>query len=129
MLSRFRSVHLWLMVDIGGGVHGGKADIRLGDVVVGTQIPKFEGVVQYDYGKTVFGGFECTGTLNKPPQLLLTTVARLQADHKLMQSQIPAILPQMLEKYPHTKAKYTNCGQQQELLFNTEYGFKDTCDD
>src|SRR5258706_11972758 len=38
----------------------------------------------------------------------------------------------MLHKYPYMLAKYTNCGQQQDLLFNAEYnhvGVKDTCED
>jgi hypothetical protein len=48
---------------------------------------KFKGVVQYNYGKIIRGGyFKHIGTLNKPPLLLLIVVAKLQADHELIRS-------------------------------------------
>jgi nucleoside phosphorylase len=73
MRSTFPRLRFGLMVGIGGGVPGKKNDIRLGDVVVSKPGPNHSGVMQYDYGKAVQGGkFEPTGTLNKPPQTLLT---------------------------------------------------------
>ena len=132
MLSSFGSIHFWLMVGIGGGVPSKRADIRLGDIVVSIPTPKFEGVVQYDYGKTVREGwFERTGTLNKPPPSLLTAVAKLQADHELMSSRIPTFLSEMLSKQPDMAAKYAYRGRQQDLLFETEYDhveYKDACE-
>ncbi|EHA18786.1 hypothetical protein ASPNIDRAFT_119175, partial [Aspergillus niger ATCC 1015] len=75
MFISFGSIRHLLMVGIGGGVPSASADIRLGDVVVSIPTPRFEGVVQYDYGKTIGQGrFERTGTLNKPSTSLLTAV-------------------------------------------------------
>jgi hypothetical protein len=72
MQLTFPSIKFWLMVGIGGGAPTEKADIRLGDVVVSVPTPGFPSVVQYDYGKTIkHGHFQPTGTLNKPPQVLL----------------------------------------------------------
>src|SRR5580658_6264858 len=81
MLFTFQSIRFGLMVGIGGGAPTKEFDIRLGDVVVSKPTGGFGGVVQYDFGKTVAqGGFERTGSLNKPPQILLTAIAKLEAD-------------------------------------------------
>lgn len=53
LLRTFPSVRVGLMVGIGGGVPT-KADIRLGDVVVGSR------VMQYDMGKITDGGIQRT---------------------------------------------------------------------
>ncbi|KAJ5716986.1 purine and uridine phosphorylase [Penicillium malachiteum] len=63
MQSTFESIRFGLMIGIGGGVPSGKADVRLGDVVVSKPTRDSGGVIQYDYGKTVTGGrFERTTT-------------------------------------------------------------------
>jgi nucleoside phosphorylase len=49
----FTSLRFGLMVGIGGGVPSDKQDIRLGDVVVSKPMNSSEGVIQYDFGKTV----------------------------------------------------------------------------
>ncbi|KPM35907.1 hypothetical protein AK830_g10681 [Neonectria ditissima] len=114
MRRSFPSMRFGLMVGVGGGVPS-KVDIRLGDVVVSKE------VVQYDMGKTVHDGrFQRTGTLNKPPQALLTAVAKLQADHASRPSKIPALLSKMLERYP-SMAKYTHPGPLQDQLFEGTY--------
>jgi len=97
------------MVSIGEGVSTEKADIRFGDVVISIPILKFEGVVQYDYGKTVREDrFKRINTLNKPSLSLLTAVVKLRANYKLINNRIPAFLSKILDKYPHIKTKYTN---------------------
>jgi nucleoside phosphorylase len=132
MLSTFRSIRFGLMVGIGGGAPSKESDIRLGDVVVSNPTTRFGGVVQYDYGETVKDGhLERTGTLNKPPPVLLTAVARLEADHKLRASRIPFFLSEMVDKYPLMEARYTHRGRQQDRLFEAEYDHNesdDTCD-
>ncbi|KAL4756101.1 nucleoside phosphorylase domain-containing protein [Aspergillus foveolatus] len=73
ILLTFPSIEVGLMVGIGGGAPRDGIDIRLGDVVVSTPADWFPGVVQYDQGKTMAeGSFYRTGTLNKPPEALLT---------------------------------------------------------
>ncbi|KAI8648292.1 PNP-UDP-1 domain-containing protein [Fusarium keratoplasticum] len=114
MRRSFPSIHFGLMVGIGGGVPG-RVDLRLGDVVVSDQ------VVQYDLGKTVQDGhFERTGTLNKPPQALMTAVAKLQADHALEPSRIPSILSEMLRKHTFM-TRFTHPGTLQDRLFDGTY--------
>ena len=79
MKSAFISIRFGLMVGIGGGVPGGEADIRLGDVVVSKPHTVHSGVVQYDLGKATLSGFKRTGYLDTPPTILLTAVASVQA--------------------------------------------------
>ena len=55
------------------------------------------GVVQYDFDQTVAQGvFESTGRLNRPPQILLTAIARLQVDGMMEASRIPEFLSEMI---------------------------------
>jgi hypothetical protein len=68
------------MVGIGGGVPSAEADVRLGDVVVSQPHAMFPGVVQYDAGKATLSGFERTGSLNSPPQILLAAIGKVQAN-------------------------------------------------
>ncbi|KAL3448259.1 hypothetical protein BJX65DRAFT_307124 [Aspergillus insuetus] len=79
MLSTFRSIKFGLMVGIGGGVPT-KTDVQLGDVVVGIPSASSGGVIQFDFGKTLHSGrFQRIGSLNKPPQVLLTAVTQLRS--------------------------------------------------
>ncbi|KAJ5494608.1 Tetratricopeptide-like helical [Penicillium fimorum] len=81
MIETFPCLRFGLMVGIGGGVPSKDADIRLGDVVISMPTATSGGVVQYDYGKTLRDGcFERTGSLNKPPQYLLTAVSQMRSD-------------------------------------------------
>jgi nucleoside phosphorylase len=47
--------------------------------VVSQPYGTFAGVVQYDAGKATPSGFDRTGALNAPPQILLAAVAQMQA--------------------------------------------------
>jgi len=80
MKSRFASVKFGLLVGIGGGVPGGEADVRLGDVVISQPYLNHGGVIQYDFGKTTPGGFQRTGYLNTPPIILLNAISKLRAN-------------------------------------------------
>ena len=77
--SRFRGLRFGLLVGIGGGVPTNKTDIRLGDVVVSQPNQGTGGVVQYDFGKSTPSGFERTGFLNAPPDILLGALSNYQA--------------------------------------------------
>jgi nucleoside phosphorylase len=132
MLSTFQSTRFGLMVGIGGGAPTKKIDIRLGDVVVSKPTGGFGGVVQYDSGKAVGQGvFERTGSLNKPPQILLTAIAKLQADQMMETSWIPKLLSKMTATYPIMSAEFTYRGQEQDRLFDASsdhHGLDNTCD-
>ena len=98
-----------------------KADIRLGDVVVSKPTGDFGGVVQYDFGKTVEQGvFERTGRLNSPPEILLTAIAKLQADHMIETSRISDFLSQMIATYPGMSAEFTYRGRSEERRVGKE---------
>lgn len=107
MIATFLTIQFSLMVGIGGGVPSSTADIRLGDVIVSKPNERLKGVVQYDYGKTVANAlFEQTGALNKPPQTLLTTVAKTQAEHMMRSHQMLNYLSQMAAAYPQMQNFY-----------------------
>jgi nucleoside phosphorylase len=88
MKATFKAIRFGLMVGIGGGVPSDEHDIRLGDVVVSQPHGTFAGVVQYDAGKTTPSGFERTGALNSPPQILLAAVTRVKANKHINESKI-----------------------------------------
>ncbi|KAL2819483.1 violaceus kinesin [Aspergillus granulosus] len=84
--STYPNIQFGLMVGIGGGVPRGNPDIRLGDIVVSKPTDTFGGVIQYDYGKTLRNGqFHYTGSLNKPPPILLKAIAQMESDNMLGQ--------------------------------------------
>ncbi|EED23250.1 unc-44 ankyrin, putative [Talaromyces stipitatus ATCC 10500] len=125
MLHTFPSIKFGLMVGIGGGVPGRHSDkndpIRLGDVVVSKPTNSSGGVLQYDLGKSLGNGlFQRTGSLNKPPQVLLTAVSELQADHMMGFTQIPNFLSQITQKYPSMKT-FSYPGKEFDELFEREY--------
>ncbi|KAF2472437.1 purine and uridine phosphorylase, partial [Lindgomyces ingoldianus] len=78
--ATFPAIRFGLMVGIGGGVPSKEADVRLGDVVVSQPGNGHGGVVQYDFGKSTPKGFEQTGFLNTPPQVLLAAVTKLRSN-------------------------------------------------
>ncbi|KAL1598069.1 hypothetical protein SLS59_007079 [Nothophoma quercina] len=77
--AAFKGIRFGLMVGIGGGVPSAEADVRLGDVVVSQPQENFAGVVQYDFGRKTPNGLERIGSLNSPPQILLSAVSAVRA--------------------------------------------------
>ena len=78
LISRFHCIRFCFMVGIGGGVPTDR-DVRLGDIVVSKPYLDLGGVVQYDFGKRTTSGFERTGFLNSPPDILLSALSAYQA--------------------------------------------------
>ncbi|KAJ0109322.1 hypothetical protein J7T55_000246 [Diaporthe amygdali] len=118
----FPSIRLRLMVGIGGGVPG-KADVRLGDVVVSDQ------VIQYDFGKTVDGGqFIPTSIPYRPPQDVMTAVSKLRASHEQDGSRISTILADMLSRKPAMTA-YAYPSRLEDLLFDGGYDHSQSTED
>jgi nucleoside phosphorylase len=86
MQLKFPSIHIGLMVGIGGGVPSARADVRLGDVVISQPQSGYGGVVQYDFGKTgPDGRLMPTGFLNAPPPVLLNAISKLRSNRYLGQ--------------------------------------------
>jgi nucleoside phosphorylase len=131
MLHSFPLIRFGLMVGIGGGVPSLKEDIRLGDVVVSKPMDSSGGVIQYDHGKNIAGQFQITGSLNKPPLVLLTALSKLIADHMRKPSKISHFLSEMVERYALMGEKFCHQGPENDLLFDASYDHKDgqTCDE
>ncbi|KAJ4371885.1 hypothetical protein N0V86_008439 [Didymella sp. IMI 355093] len=117
MRATFKKIRFGLMVGIGGGVPSGEADVRLGDVVVSQPHGTFAGVVQYDSGKTTPSGFERTGALNSPPQLLLAAVARVRANELRGQSK----LREHMAKLESISNKFQRSKVGPDVLFEATY--------
>ncbi|KAL2861059.1 purine and uridine phosphorylase [Aspergillus lucknowensis] len=97
--STYRRVRFGLMVGIGGGVPRENFDIRLGDIVVSKPTDTLSGVIQYDYGKTLHDRhFHQTGSLNKPPQILLKAIAQMESDCILGQNLLGKIMSDILRE-------------------------------
>ncbi|KAJ6081409.1 hypothetical protein N7499_006283 [Penicillium canescens] len=132
LLSSFHSIRFGLMVGIGGGVPSSNADIRLGDIVVSQPADTSGGVIQYDLGKALSGGqFQRTGMLNRPPKVLLTALATLQAHHFTEDSRVLEFISEVRAKMTsRTAAKFAR-PTTEDLLYQTEYdhGASNTCID
>ena len=76
MMRRF-PIRIGLMVGIGSGVWSEQKDIRLGDLVVSGS----DRVVQWERGRNSV--FQKTGTLNKPPRLVLDAIQSLKLEETL----------------------------------------------
>jgi nucleoside phosphorylase len=106
MQASFKGIRFGLMVGIGGGVPSADADVRLGDVVVSQPHKTHGGVVQYDAGKSTPSGFERTGSLNSPPQILLAAISKVQANEARGRSKMRDHLAKFekLGKFQRSKA-------------------------
>ncbi|EGX88078.1 serine/threonine-protein kinase ripk4, putative [Cordyceps militaris CM01] len=97
MVQTYPKVKFGLMVGIGGGI---PPKVRLGDVVVSTPVGNYPGVVQWDLGKALSGGeFKQTGVLNRPPDILLTALSKLQTQNDMYGSEISNYLT-AIKDYP-----------------------------
>lgn len=122
MLFSFKSLRFGLMAGIGGGVPSDEHDIRLGDIVVSKPAGTSGGVIQYDFGKTIQEGrFIQTGSLNRPPDVLLTALAALQAKHLMEGHKFSDYLLQMATRYPNMRAEFAHPGAQHDWLYESEY--------
>jgi nucleoside phosphorylase len=122
MRSTFTSLRFGLMVGIGGGVPSEEHDIRLGDVVVSKPGETSGGVVQYDFSKMVQEGrFVRTGSLNRPPDVLLSAVTSLQAQHMLEDADLSKHLSDIVVRYPKLRATSTYQGTENDQLFEAGY--------
>lgn len=123
LLNDFPSIRFGLLVGIGGGVPSEAHDIRLGDVIISKPTDTFGGVVQYDRGKQTAGPqFVRTGSLTKPPSLLLITMGHLESKHRKEGSKISVYLSDMLKKWPNMEEEeYTHQGVEKDDLYEASY--------
>ncbi|KAL2845287.1 purine and uridine phosphorylase [Aspergillus pseudoustus] len=122
MISTFQSLRFGMMVGIAGGVPSEQADIRLGDVVVGKPANATGGVFQHDMGKLLQRGhLHTTGTLNKPPAILLTAMSKLQADHLLTESKVTEYLESMCAQLGDHWRRFKRPDLDSDRLFKSDY--------
>lgn len=123
LLHSFRHLQFYLMVGIGGGAPNEQNDIRLGDVVVSAPTGQHGGVVQYDFGKTVADGvFHRTGTLNRPPSALLSTLSYLRSSYELLgRPNFLKHLSAARSRYPHRAAAFCYPSTLSDTLFKADY--------
>ncbi|EXL75562.1 hypothetical protein FOPG_09409 [Fusarium oxysporum f. sp. conglutinans race 2 54008] len=130
MLRSFPNIRFGLMVGIGGGVPSAKHDIRLGDVVVSARGSGKGGVFQYDYGRAIQEhAFVTTGSLNQPPQLLLTALSGLEAEYELEGHQLSAHIDRALEQWPRLRQKYSRPSPDSDRLYRPEVVHPDSSDE
>jgi nucleoside phosphorylase len=123
--AAFKGIRFGLMVGIGGGVPSAGADIRLGDVLVSQPQGSFGGVVQYDFGRTTPNGLERIGSLNSPPQILLSALNTTQANAMLGESTLSEHLSR-LERIPIFQRRRAGPDLLFKAAYNHEHGA--TCD-
>ncbi|KAF9885862.1 hypothetical protein FE257_012334 [Aspergillus nanangensis] len=133
MRSTFPGLQFGLMVGIGGGVPSQSTDIRLGDVVVSVPTQGFGGVIQYDYGKALHDGtFQRTGSLNKPPQTLLSAISKTSSDSMRRGLDIESRISKILNMCPEMGKQFSR--PDKDRLFHAGYIHSDenpdcsTCD-
>ncbi|KAB8225646.1 nucleoside phosphorylase domain-containing protein [Aspergillus novoparasiticus] len=123
LLYSFRHLQFYLMVGIGSGAPSEQNDIRLGDVVVSAPTGQHGGVVQYDFGKTLADGvFHRTGTLNRPPSTLLSTLSYLRSNYELLgQPNFLRHLSAASSRYHHRAAAFPYPSTLSDTLFEADY--------
>ena len=85
-MMRSFPIKIGLMVGICGGVWSEDQDVRLGDVVVSKPTGQHGGVVQWEYGRNSL--FQRTGTLNKPPRLVLDAIRSRELDANFVATEL-----------------------------------------
>jgi nucleoside phosphorylase len=130
-MQRSFPIKFGLMVGVGGGVWSKKDDIRLGDVVVSQPTGAYGGIVQWDFGKTGQGGrFQRTGSLDKPPLVLLHALQELKTSECTDGGiDIQGCLSIMVQNKPRMDQTYRYQDADHDQLFEATYDHKgdETC--
>jgi nucleoside phosphorylase len=130
-MRRSFPIKFGLMVGVGGGVWSKKEDIRLGDVVVSQPTGTHGGVVQWDFGKIGKGGkFQRTGSLDKPPAVLLHALQTLKTFDLTDGVDIGRSFSLMVRNKPRMGEFYRHQGTDHDQLFEATYDHEgdETCD-
>ena len=91
-----------------------------------------EALCNGDYGKMEKGGiFRRTGSLNKPPRVLLVALQTLQTNDLMYGSSIPAHLESMGTKHPRMAKNFCHQGAKSDQLFQSAYNHPagDSCEE
>ncbi|KAH8803441.1 WD40 protein [Xylogone sp. PMI_703] len=118
MKQCFTSIKFCLLVGIGGGAPSERNDVRLGDIVVSMPVETFGGVIQYDLGEKIQGQEELhlRGSLNSPPEVVLTALTALRAAHERQNSRIDDYIAHMFVSNDAMKSEYAYPGDSCDRL-------------
>lgn len=96
-------------------------NIRLGDVVISLPSQSTEAVIQYNFRKSVQEKefIQAGGRLNKPPNILLSTVSILQGQHKQKSNKIYKLLSKILSENPSIAEEFSYPGPGKDKLFKS----------
>ncbi|KAI1288836.1 nucleoside phosphorylase domain-containing protein [Xylaria venustula] len=127
----FPSIRWRFLTGIGGGVPEYN-DVRLGDVAVSMPAGRHGGLVQYDLGKDLDGGFVLKGFLSAPPAEIRGAVLEMKSDHRVNDNRIEEFVSAMLQKSSGLD-DYRRPPSESDLLFVEDYQHitnnRDTCED
>lgn len=106
IIRSFPNIRIGLLVGVGGGAPTKDHDIRLGDIVVSSPKDGRSGIYHHDFGKeTQETGFQQTGFLNQPPDIVRTAVAALEAKHTLKGHTINQSIEHAMIKNPRLRTR------------------------
>ncbi|THZ63303.1 purine and uridine phosphorylase, partial [Aureobasidium pullulans] len=106
IIRSFPNIRIGLLVGVGGGAPTKDHDIRLGDIVVSSPKDGRSGIYHHDFGKeTQETGFQQTGFLNQPPDVVRTAVAALEAKHTLKGHTINQSIEHAMIKNPRLRTR------------------------
>jgi nucleoside phosphorylase len=131
-MQRSFLIKFGLMVGVGGGVWSKTNDVRLGDVVVSQPTGTHGGVVQWDFGKMGKDGkFQRTGSLDKPPPVLLHALQELRTFDLTDGINIEGSLSLMVRNKPRMGQTYRYQGADHDQLFDATYNHEgdETCNE
>ncbi|OJD22562.1 hypothetical protein ACJ73_06092 [Blastomyces percursus] len=96
------------MVGIGGGVPSQTHDIRLRDIAIGAPCNGEDGVMQYDFDKSIQGQtFRQTHHMNQPPTVLLEVVHGVQRQYAENGHQLEDMITDIFQKKPRLRSNYS----------------------
>jgi nucleoside phosphorylase len=112
MISSFPNIKVGLMVGIGSGI---PQKVRLGDVVISAPVGDRPGVIQWDMGRAEDKGFIQTGSLNPPAKLLLSALAKFEAEEKKFHASMIEYLAKEVPK------GYFKAPQPKDIAYESNY--------
>jgi nucleoside phosphorylase len=124
MMHTFPNIKIGLSVGVAGGVPDPGEDVRLGDVVVGTE------VFQYSAGAAVQDkSFLHCKEVNHPPTVLQRAINGLKARHKMLGNPIHSNVVRTVERYPHMKGEFGRPDLDRDKLFKPDITHQLLCAD
>ncbi|KAJ5948231.1 hypothetical protein N7466_001246 [Penicillium verhagenii] len=123
MLRTFsKSLRIGLMVGIGGGIPSPKSDIRLGDIVISYPSGTCGRVIQHDMLKIEGEGkLHRTGSLNRPPRLLLGAVDKIKTQMLRHDPLYLSYIEEALQKNKRVRMNFGPTKQESDRLFQAHH--------